>query len=149
VRRLSVSAEQQVFVGMQPVALTHTHTHTRTHTHTTIRIGLTHVTANLTRSNAERRKLKTILIHLTTRPYSDSGGQTPDSYHKGQVCVCVCVRACDLEEARCHWTRVSRNAADHPTNVPQSWVYPRRYMTSAINSVINASKFTLAALRNI
>jgi hypothetical protein len=89
-----------VLVGMQPVALTHTHTHT------TIRTGLTHVTANLARSYAERRKLQTISIHLTTRPYGDCGEQTPDSHHKGQVCV----RMCDLEEARCHWTRVCPNA---------------------------------------
>ena len=120
-RRLSVSAEQQVFVGMQPVALTHTHTHT------TIRTGLTHVTANLTRSNAERRTLQTILIHLSTRPNSDWGDQTAGSHHQGQVCV--------------------RMLQDHPINAPQSRVYRRRYMTSAIN-VINASKFTLAAPTN-
>jgi hypothetical protein len=41
--------------------------------------------------------------------------QAPDSHHEGQGFdsrpLCVCVR--DLEAARCHWIRVSPNAAGH------------------------------------
>ena len=63
------------------------------------------------------------------------------------VCACVCVRAIWKKQGITGHVCV-RMLQDHPINAPQSRVYGRRYMTSATNNVINASKFTLAALRN-
>jgi len=63
------------------------------------------------------------------------------------VRVCACVRAIWKKQGITGHVCV-RMLQDHPINAPQSRVYGRRYMTSATNNVINASKFTLAALRN-